>query len=318
MNTQNTELFAQLNAGLHFNLSNDFGIIRATGEDARSFLHSQFTQDIVHLSDTEARLGAYCSAKGRMYAIFYVWSHEDAVYLLMHRSVIETVIKRLRMFVLRAKVVLEDVSTQYVITGYSGSDALANQVKQSDAQRTRLGILPASLGEWEQPNLAREIRITPMEQHQSATSTEFALWQWFDIMAGIAHVTADISESFVPQMMNLDRIGGVNFKKGCYPGQEIVARSHYLGKLKRRMQAASGMVEHAPALTVGMDVYSSLDASQPAGQLLAFAPNPFIINRWDVLYEVSLPMLANDAQLRLQTIESVWVHKSLPYTLTDE
>ena len=159
MNTQNTELFAQLNAGLHFNLSNDFGIIRATGEDARSFLHSQLTQDIIHLSDTEVRLGAYCSAKGRMYAIFYVWCHEDAIYLLMHRSVVETVIKRLRMFVLRAKVVLEDASAQFAITGYAGLNALSNKIKQSDAQYTRLGILPASLTEWGQPNLPRQLRI---------------------------------------------------------------------------------------------------------------------------------------------------------------
>lgn len=317
MNTQNTELFAQLNAGLQFNLSNDFGIIRATGEDAHSFLHSQFTQDIVHLSDTEVRLGAYCSAKGRMYAIFYAWSHEDAIYLLMHRSVIETAIKRLRMFVLRAKVILEDVSTQYAITGYAGSDALANQIKQSDAQRTRLGILPASLGEWGQDHLAREIRITPMEQYQPATSAEFALWQWLDVMAGIAHVTAEISESFVPQMMNLERIGGVNFKKGCYPGQEIVARSHYLGKLKRRMQRASLISEQTPPLTMGMDVYSSADDSQPAGQLLAFASNPFIENRWDVLYEVSLPMLEGEAQLYLPTIQSTWSRQTLPYSLAD-
>ena len=156
-----------------------------------------------------------------------------------------------------------------------------------------------------------------MEQHQSATSTEFALWQWFDIMAGIAHVTADISESFVPQMMNLDRIGGVNFKKGCYPGQEIVARSHYLGKLKRRMQRASLISEQTPPLTMGMDVYSSADDSQPAGQLLAFASNPFIENRWDVLYEVSLPMLEGEAQLYLPTIQSTWSRQTLPYSLAD-
>ena len=318
MNTQNTELLAQLNAGLHFNLSNDFGLIRATGEDARTFLHSQFTQDIIHLSDTDVRLGAYCSAKGRMYAIFYVWSHDDAIYLLMHRSVIETVIKRLRMFVLRAKVILENVSTQYAITGYVGQDALDNQVQQSDANGTRLGILPTSLNEWGQAHLAREIRITPIEQQQPNTSAEFSLWQWLDIMAGIAHVTADISEGFVPQMMNLDRIGGVNFKKGCYPGQEIVARSHYLGKLKRRMQRASLTSEQMLPLTIGMDVYSSTDGSQPAGQLLTFAPNPFITKRWDVLYEVSLPMLEHNAQLTICAIDATWTQQNLPYSLTDE
>ena len=317
MNTQNTELLSQISSGVHCQLSNDFGLIRATGEDARSFLHSQLTQDILHLSADEVRLAGYCSAKGRMYAVFYVWWSDDAVYLLTHRSVIDTVIKRLRMFVLRAKVVLEDVSAQFAITAYAGSDALPNQVKQTDEKTTRLGILPASLKEWAQIDAAREIRITPLAQFEAVEFTNPQLWQWLDIMAGIAHVTADISEAFVPQMMNLDRIGGVNFKKGCYPGQEIVARSHYLGKLKRRMQAASMVVEPAPALVVGMDVYSTIDEREPAGQLLAFAPNPLVAQRWDVLYEVSLPMLAEGAQIYLKDIETLWQNRPLPYLLQD-
>ena len=317
MNTQNTELLSQISSGVHCQLSNDFGLIRATGEDARSFLHSQLTQDILHLSADEVRLAGYCSAKGRMYAVSYVWLSDDAVYLLTHRSVIDTVIKRLRMFVLRAKVVLEDVSAQFAITGYIGSDALLNQVKQADEKTTRLGLLPASLKEWGQMDAAREIRITPLAQFETVEFTNPQLWSWLDIMAGIAHVTVDISEAFVPQMMNLDRIGGVNFKKGCYPGQEIVARSHYLGKLKRRMQAASMVVETAPALVVGMDVYSTLDAREPAGQLLAFAPNPLVAQRWDVLYEVSLPMLAEGAQIYLKDIETLWQNRPLPYLLQD-
>ena len=317
MNTQNTELLSQISSGVHCQLSNDFGLIRATGEDARSFLHSQLTQDILHLSADEVRLAGYCSAKGRMYAVFYVWLSDDAVYLLTHRSVIDTVMKRLRMFVLRAKVVLEDVSGQFAITGYIGSDVLPNQVKQTDEKTTRLGILPASLKEWLQADAAREIRITPLAQFEAVEFADPQLWSWLDIMAGVAHVRAEISEAFVPQMMNLDRIGGVNFKKGCYPGQEIVARSHYLGKLKRRMQAASMVVETAPALVVGMDVYSTLDAREPAGQLLAFAPNPLVAQRWDVLYEVSLPMLAEGAQIYLKDIAAQWQSRPLPYLLQD-
>ena len=152
-----------------------------------------------------------------------------------------------------------------------------------------------------------------------------ALWHWLDIRAGIAHVTADISEAFVPQMMNLERIGGVNFKKGCYPGQEIVARSHYLGKLKRRMQAASidfaNAVERDQALTqlhIGMDVYSSADPAQPAGQLLAYARSPLNDTQIDVLYEVSLPLLDNDARVYLPEISANWQRRALPYTLSDQ
>ena len=308
-------------AGLSFDLNASLGLIRASGADAHSFLHSQLTQDVLKLGENEVRLAGYCSAKGRMYAMFDIWADGETVYLLTQRSVMETVLKRLRMFVLRAKVVLEDVSEQYAISGYVGEDALAQQTRVTEGNTVRLGILPAVISE-ANSTVPREIRIdsTP----HGIESADIELWQWLDIRAGIAHVSADISEAFVPQMMNLDRIGGVNFKKGCYPGQEIVARSHYLGKLKRRMQAASmgfaNATERDQALTqlrIGMDVYSSADPAQPAGQLLAYARSPVNDTQMDVLYEVSLPLLENDAQLSLKDLTAPWQRRDLPYLLSD-
>ncbi len=320
MNTQNTEFFTQIFAGQTFDLSQDFGLIRATGADARNFLHGQLTQDILNLGENDVRLAGYCSAKGRMYAMFYVWADGETVYLLTHASVIDTVLKRLKMFVLRAKVVLEHVSNEFAIHAYAGADALAAQIKVVNDAGTRLGLMPADLSEWAQPDLPRELRISNLTSTASTETTNIAanqLWQWLEIMAGVAHVRADISEAFVPQMMNLDRIGGVNFKKGCYPGQEIVARSHYLGKLKRRMQSAYFMRTNDIALHVGMDVYSTLDESQAAGQLLAFAAHPFVAQRCDVLYEVSLPLLENGAQIHLKDDATQWRARPLPYTLSD-
>lgn len=308
-------------AGLTFDLNANFGLIRASGADARTFLQSQLTQDVLKLNENDVRLAGYCSAKGRMYAMFYIWADGETVYLLTQRSVMETVIKRLRMFVLRAKVMLEDVSDQYAISGYVGADALAQQTRVTDGDTVRLGILPAVVSEAD-AILPREIRIDSAPR--SIESADIELWQWLDIRAGIAHVTADISEAFVPQMMNLDRIGGVNFKKGCYPGQEIVARSHYLGKLKRRMQAASigfaNAAERDPThaqLRIGMDVYASTDPAQPAGQLLAYARSPLNDTQMDVLYEVSLPLLENDAQLSLKDLTAPWQRRELPYLLSD-
>ena len=308
-------------AGLSFDLNASLGLIRASGADARSFLHSQLTQDVLKLGENEVRLAGYCSAKGRMYAMFDIWADGETVYLLTQRSVMETVLKRLRMFVLRAKVVLEDVSDQYVISGYVGADALAQQTRVTDGNTVRLGILPAVISE-ANITLPREIRIdTTLIKTETA---DIELWQWLDIRAGIAHVSAGISEAFVPQMMNLDRIGSVNFKKGCYPGQEIVARSHYLGKLKRRMQAASigftNAAERDKAVTqlrIGMDVYASTDPAQPAGQLLAYARSPLNDTQMDVLYEVSLPLLENDAQLSLKDLTAPWQRRELPYLLSD-
>ena len=310
-----------LQTGLNLDLNGQLGLIRASGADARNFLHNQLSQDVLNLSADEVRLASYNSAKGRMYAIFHIWAEGETVYLLTHPSVIETVIKRLRMFVLRSKVTLENVSAEYDISGFVGAGALTNQVKVQSADLTRLGFLPALEPITERP-LAREIRIQPARNMPAVKDDE--LWQWLNIHAGLAYVTADISEMFVPQMLNLDRIGGVNFKKGCYPGQEIVARSHYLGKLKRRMQSASIQFADAAArdtayeqLRVGMDVFSSADPAQAAGQLIAYARHPFNHTQVDVLYEISLPLLENDATLSFANIEGTWTRQSLPYTLSD-
>lgn len=313
-----------LKDGLSIDLSNDYGILRADGVDAREFLHSQLTQAVQDLTTAEVRQGGYCSAKGRLYANLYLWADDDSVYLLMHHSVLPTVLKRLRMFVLRAKVVLEDISAQYRIHGYVSDDALTNTTRQAQ----RLGVLPAMVDD---AAIAREIRLNPNnsnDNHTADASTTLypaTLWHWLDIQAGQPTITADISETFVPQMVNLDRIGGVNFKKGCYPGQEVVARSHYLGKLKRRMQCASITFTDAAqmqnALTqfdIGMDVYSSADPTQAAGQLVAFAVNPFNEKTIDVLYEVSLPLLENDAQLNIKGIETAWQHQPLPYAINNQ
>ena len=172
-------------AGLTFDLNANFGLIRASGADARSFLHSQLTQDVLNLGENDVRLASYCSAKGRMYAMFYIWADGETMYLLTQRSVMETVLKRLRMFVLRAKVVLEDVSDQYVISGYVGADALAQQTRVTDGNTVRLGILPAVISE-ANITLPREIRIdTTLIKTETA---DIELWQWLDIRAGTLSV----------------------------------------------------------------------------------------------------------------------------------
>lgn len=318
----NSDWLEQLSTGL--NLNGEYALIRVSGADSRVFLHTQFTQDIAHLGDNDVRLGGYCSAKGRLYAIFYAYAEGKEVFLLMHHSVAEMVIKRLRMFVLRMKATLDNVSAQYHISGFIGQNALANGVKQAEDNVVRFGILPSILDESNTNSLPREIRITRQSDEMPAEASNLALWLWLDIRAGIAHVTTDISEAFVPQMMNLERIGGVSFKKGCYPGQEIVARSHYLGKLKRRMQAASIGFANAtecnqalPQLRIGMDVYSSADPAQPAGQLLTYARSPLSDTQIDILYEVSLPLLENDAQLSFKEPTGQWQPRTLPYSLND-
>ena len=288
------------------------GVIRVSGVDARSFLHAQLTQDVETLSDNETRLAGYCSAKGRLYAIFQIFAVGETVYLITQRELIEPVVKRLRMFVLRAKVVLEDISNELQIQGVVSKTALTtNQMVAADSA-FRLGVLPAYIDGVAYP---RELRLAATIEGDVSG----AVWDWLEVKAAQPHIERATYEAFVPQMVNLDRIGGVNFKKGCYPGQEVVARSHYLGKLKRRMQTASMIFANESAVVlpnIGVDVLSSID-NQPAGQVVGVGLNLLHAHKVDILYEVSLPMLADGAELSIEGIDAQWQRGGLPYTLSD-
>ena len=184
------------------------GVIRASGVDARSFLHAQLTQDVEKLSDNETRLAGYCSAKGRLYAIFQIFAVGETVYLITQRELIEPVVKRLRMFVLRAKVVLEDISNELQIQGVVSKTALTTNQMVSADSTFRLGILPAYIDGVAYP---RELRLAATIEGDVSG----AVWDWLEVKAAQPHIERATYEAFVPQMVNLDRIGGVNFKKGC-------------------------------------------------------------------------------------------------------
>jgi tRNA-modifying protein YgfZ len=261
------------------------GIIRAQGADAVKFLQGQLTQDVALLGLSEARLAAWCSAKGRMLASFIVFknTHED-ILLLCSPSVLPATLKRLQMFVLRAQCKLTDATAEFVVRGLAG-DA-TGQVHPTGAtenvasralfiwalQRNGTEItvqLPAGhhLGH----SVPRALRVRPIDpsaSHAESTEAELAMWQYLEVTTGIAPVTAPISDAFVPQMLNYESAGGVNFKKGCYPGQEVVARSQFRGTLKRRGYIVSG---DAP-LVPGQEIFDSRDTEQPCGMVAYAAP----------------------------------------------
>lgn len=192
-------------------------LVKITGEDAKPFLQGQLTNDI-NLLENSWQYSAYCNPKGRAMAVFTIWADADVIYLLIESAIAQAVLKRLKMYVLRSKVIIEEInsniSAKFELT-------VANPLyHQSNAQNTyRLGF-----GN-------RELLITPEE-----AQTPFDLTRWLqaDISEGLPRVTEETYEAFIPQMINLDILNGINFKKGCYTGQEIIARMKYLGKLKQR------------------------------------------------------------------------------------
>ncbi len=248
------------------------GVIRVAGPEARIFLQGQLTQDVLTLGEGDARLAAFCNAKGRMQASFVVFSAgPEDVLLVCSRDILAATLKRLSMFVLRAKAKLSDATDELLLYGLTGS---ATQSIADKAIKTwgRAGIdvqtmivLPPAAGVtralWCAP------KGTPVPFGPEAS---LATWQWLAVQSGIVMVTPPIFEAFVPQMLNYESIGGVNFKKGCYPGQEIVARSQFRGTLKRRTYLAH--LEGEPR--VGDEVFHAADASQPCGLVAASAPHP--------------------------------------------
>ena len=243
------------------------GVIRVQGEEAAKFLHGQLTQDFSLLGLSEARLAGFCSAKGRLLASFigFKRAHDD-ILLVCHADLLPATLKRLSMFVLRAKAKLSDASAEFQVRGLAG-DAVPTGLPAApwsklDADGAQLVRLYPGQG------VARALWVAPVGTPVPAgAALDEAAWHWLDVMAGVPLLSQPVVEAFVPQMLNLESVGGVNFKKGCYPGQEVVARSQFRGTLKRRAFLVQG---DAP-MTTGQEVFHDSDPSQPCGTVAAAA-----------------------------------------------
>lgn len=252
------------------------GLIRAQGADAAKFLHGQLTNDFSLLGLSEARLAGFCNAKGRLQASFigFKRSHTD-ILLLCSADLLATTLKRLSMFVLRAQAKLVDASADFVVYGLAGA-AVAEATQALTAHQARIWgkadvdgssivhLYPAD-------GVPRALWVAPAG---TAAPTGEPLtpeqWAWGEVRSGIATVTQAVFEAFVPQMLNYESVGGVNFKKGCYPGQEVVARSQFRGTLKRR-----AFLAHADAeIKAGEEIFAPDDASQPCGLVVQAAAAP--------------------------------------------
>lgn len=264
----------------------DWALILASGDDAGSFLQGQLSNDVLGMQPGEARWAGYCTAKGRLLATFLVVRQPGGGYLLAcSADLAGGVLKRLRMFVLRAKCVLAEPALQaWGLVGPAGERSAAVPLEPMRACALGAGLvvrLPDSQG---QP---RWMACLPDDTAPDGAALPEDLWSWLEVSSGVPRVTAATAEAFVPQMVNLELVGGVSFKKGCYPGQEVVARSQYRGTLKRRALLWHG---EAP-MAAGQEVFSAADPGQPAGKVVLAAPAPQ--GGWDALVETKLDALSS-------------------------
>jgi hypothetical protein len=235
----------------------DWGVIRAQGADAASFLHGQLTQDFALLDREHARLAGFCTAKGRLLATLVGWRQgDDEILLALPAETLAATLKRLAMFVLRAKCKLSDASGEFAIYGVLGVPGASGAGGAAWSLRREGAAVRIAL-----PGEGRSLLVQPAEAEAPSPAITPQDWAWAEVAAGQAWVRGATVEAFVPQMINFEVLGGVNFKKGCYPGQEIVARSQYRGTIKRRLQL---FTTDAPA-AVGQEVFHSADPEQPAG-----------------------------------------------------
>jgi len=300
------------------------GLIRISGEDAQSFLQGQLSCDISMLNSHTATYGGYCTPKGRLLSNFLIWRKEESAdyWLQLPVGLVQSMIKRLGMFILRAKVTLHDETDNQIRIGIMGKNTSTSLDHCLTTAPPRLEPLSVFHTKEEQIICHSKHRIeiitTPTQANKTWRKLRHKIkpagmhcWQWQEICEGIPTIQAETQEEFIPQMINLDKIGGVSFKKGCYPGQEIVARTQYLGKLKRRMyrahiacsdivkagdplfiqgteEQASGMIINtAPSPTGGCDVLAVVQISSvenneihwksPTGPLLKFISLPYVV-----------------------------------------
>lgn len=262
------------------------GLIAARGPDSEVFLQGQLTCDVRQVTPERSLIGAYCTPKGRALACFRIFRREEGYYLALPAALVEPTLARLRHYVLRAKTGLEDASATLARMGLSGPTAarlLSEPVSAAvqglaagdalSANEVTVIRLPGHVPRFEVHGPARALAALWERCAATAAPVGEDAWRLLDILAGIPSVYPETVEAFVPQMLNLEWLGGISFQKGCYTGQEIVARAHYLGKLKRRMVLAR--VDSPTPPRPGAPLFSAqADAGQGVGQLVDAALHP--------------------------------------------
>jgi folate-binding protein YgfZ len=293
------------------------GLLQIKGEDAITFLQGQVTNDVKHLDGHTAHYTAYCSPKGRMLALFLAFAHYDHLHLQLPKELVASIAKRLKMYVMRSKVEITDVSESIIKIGLSGSNATdllrkhfanapENDFELVSQDNGAVLKLPGAFPRYEIFTDFNSAKLIWNDLRLSSLPVGAQCWELLEIQAGIPDITLNTQEHFVPQMLNLDLLGAINFKKGCYTGQEIVARTHYLGTVKRRTYLAQIKSDVQPI--AGDDVMNY--SGEIVGKVVRSAM--VSINSYDLLVEV-----------RLESVESgelcidgnALAIKSLPYAL---
>lgn len=306
----------------------DLAVFQATGTDAISFMQSQITNDIESSRHDQSKLAGYCTAQGRLLATMVLQKQppvpntDPAILGLIKQDLSATLLKRLSMFILRAKVKLSmsDLKVFGVYVTDHQIDTFQKLVGHPlplnawDAFSTQSGnwiCAPTTVGHrwwW----IAHPAQIEKNQNLiKSLTNKCASDWHVRDIQAGLPWIELATQDVFIPQTLNLDLIEGVSFTKGCYPGQEIVARSHYRGTLKKRM--VLGQIDDLINLKPGVDIFERNHPDQPCGRIINVAGAS---NKTHILFECTFEAMDRN-QLVVASAEGPAIKLApLPYEIT--
>ena len=325
------------NSNTCFTPLNDWSCISVIGPDAVDFLQNQLTNSVKSIANTPAasialphqqnRFAGYCSAKGRLMANFWIMRQDSPVnnesnesqpafYLFISKDLAASLAKRLSMFVLRSKVKVLDLTESMTVYGYATeSNALTEEFKKMTSM---VGVLTAELTavNINQVQTKRYLMAAPKNQVMGDGHDEaLQAWNWLEIQSAIPRITQATFEQFVPQMINMESLKGIDFQKGCYPGQEVVARSQYRGTIKRRLQVAH--LNHQANILPGTEIFHSDDPSQPCGMVILAAPHPLVSDRFDVQVECKLEALQTGSVHLGSATGPALSFSALPYPLIE-
>ena len=306
-------------------------LLKVTGSEAETFLQGQLTSDIKDVTDTLAQISAYCDPKGQVLAIFLVFKYQGDYYLSFDSSLKESIQKRLTMFVMRSDVQISDVSNSLIHIGFAGEFGdldiqrrLDTKVKEiyetgyiEEEGMTDVCVVkvPGPYHKYDLFGPADQVELAWKSLRTNADLTNSYDWNLLNIAAGVPEITTETSAQFIAQFLNLDKLDGINFKKGCFPGQEIIARVHYRGKVTKRMFRIR--CNELLDLTTGQELILK-DSSDKSHKLIVINSNPGIFEGTLCLAVGTIKSLdAVEGDLTTESGQPAFI-EPLPYSVTDD
>ena len=248
---------------------NYLSVLTISGRDAAKFLQGQVTCDTDAITETRGSMGAYCSAKGRTICTFLAIRKKDSFLLILSTELLDQVKKRLQLYVMRDDVQLTDDRDHYCLFGLNAPSSAASSLNlpeqvfsSTENNAVKWLKMPSQQSRFiAVANAENAIKCwTKLTENNQFESTSGNEWLYQDMLSGIPWLTAETTEQYIPQMLNLDQLQGISFKKGCYVGQEIVARTHYLGKAKRIMYI--GICDNTESIPPGTEIIACNNPEQ--------------------------------------------------------